>query len=78
MGGQSSEIRLKIVAVALEVERPELRLGLVQEVAFGEEDLVVEPPQCLAYVYISSIVFLFGAQLDAIIRGQATGTLSGA
>jgi membrane protein len=32
----------------------------------------------MAYLYISAIVFLFGAQLDAIIRAQATGTLSGA
>lgn len=31
----------------------------------------------LAYLYISTTVFLFGAQLDAIIRAQATGTLSG-
>jgi uncharacterized BrkB/YihY/UPF0761 family membrane protein len=32
----------------------------------------------MAYLYTSTIVFLFGAQLDAIIRAQATGTLSGA
>ncbi len=32
----------------------------------------------MAYLYISAMVFLFGAQLDAIIRAQATGTLSGA
>jgi membrane protein len=32
----------------------------------------------MAYLYISTIVFLFGAQLDAIIRAQTTGTLSGA
>jgi membrane protein len=32
----------------------------------------------MAYLYISAIAFLFGAQLDAIIRAQATGTLSGA
>jgi membrane protein len=31
----------------------------------------------LAYLYISTTVFLFGAQLDAIIRAQATGALSG-
>jgi membrane protein len=31
----------------------------------------------MAYLYISSTAFLFGAQLDAIIRAQATGTLSG-
>jgi len=31
----------------------------------------------MAYLYISTIVFLFGTQLDAIIRAQATGTLSG-
>ena len=31
----------------------------------------------MAYLYISSTVFLFGAQLDAILRAQATGTLSG-
>lgn len=31
----------------------------------------------MAYLYISATVFLFGAQLDAIIRGQATGALSG-
>jgi membrane protein len=32
----------------------------------------------MAYLYISTIMFLFGTQLDAIIRAQATGTLSGA
>ncbi len=31
----------------------------------------------LAYLYVSTTAFLFGAQLDAIIRAQATGTLSG-
>ena len=31
----------------------------------------------MAYLYISTTAFLFGAQLDAIIRDQATGTLSG-
>jgi membrane protein len=31
-----------------------------------------------AYLYTSTTTFLFGAQLDAIIRAQATGTLSGA
>jgi membrane protein len=29
------------------------------------------------YLYTSTTTFLFGAQLDAIIRAQATGTLSG-
>ena len=32
----------------------------------------------MAYLYLSTTVFLFGAQLDAIIRARATGTLSGA
>jgi membrane protein len=32
----------------------------------------------MAYLYLSTTAFLFGAQLDAIIRAQATGTLSGA
>jgi len=32
----------------------------------------------IAYLYTSTTAFLFGAQLDAIIRAQATGTLSGA
>jgi membrane protein len=31
----------------------------------------------MAYLYTSTIVFLFGTQLDAIFRAQATGTLSG-
>jgi membrane protein len=31
----------------------------------------------IAYLYTSTTTFLFGAQLDAIIRAQATGTLSG-
>ena len=31
----------------------------------------------MAYLYISTTVFLFGAQLDAIIRVHATGMLSG-
>jgi membrane protein len=30
-----------------------------------------------AYLYTSTTTFLFGAQLDAIIRAQATGSLSG-
>lgn len=32
----------------------------------------------IAYLYTSTTAFLFGAQLDAIIRAQATGALSGA
>jgi membrane protein len=31
----------------------------------------------MGYLYLSTTVFLFGAQLDAIIRAQATGSLSG-
>jgi membrane protein len=31
----------------------------------------------MGYLYISTTAFLFGAQLDAIIRSQATGELSG-
>jgi membrane protein len=31
----------------------------------------------MAYLYISATVFLFGAQLDAIIRAQATGCAAG-
>jgi len=31
----------------------------------------------MAYLYTSTTAFLFGAQLDAIIRAQATGVLSG-
>jgi membrane protein len=31
----------------------------------------------MAYLYISTTAFLFGAQLDAIIRAQSTGALSG-
>jgi membrane protein len=30
-----------------------------------------------AYLYVSTTAFLFGTQLDAIIRAQATGALSG-
>ena len=43
--------------------------------AFGSLAAVIV---VMAYLYTSTIVFLFGAQLDAIIRAQATGTLSGA
>jgi membrane protein len=32
----------------------------------------------MAYLYLSTTVFLFGTQLDAIIRAHTTGTLSGA
>jgi membrane protein len=32
----------------------------------------------MAYLYTSTTVFLFGAQVDAIIRAHATGTPSGA
>lgn len=31
----------------------------------------------MAYVYVSTIAFLFGAQLDAIIRARATGSRAG-
>jgi len=31
----------------------------------------------IAYLYTSTTAFLFGAQLDAILRAQATGTLAG-
>jgi membrane protein len=31
----------------------------------------------MAYLYVSTTVFLFGTQLDAIIRAHVTGTLSG-
>jgi membrane protein len=44
------------------------------ESAFGNLAAVIV---VMAYLYISSTVFLFGAQLDAIIRAQATGALSG-
>jgi membrane protein len=43
--------------------------------AFGSLASVIV---AMAYLYISTTAFLFGAQLDAIIRAQATGTLSGA
>ena len=42
--------------------------------AFGSLAAVIV---VMAYLYISTTVFLFGAQLDAIIRAQATGALSG-
>ena len=42
--------------------------------AFGSLASVIV---AMAYLYISTTAFLFGAQLDAIIRAQATGTLSG-
>jgi membrane protein len=42
--------------------------------AFGSLASVIV---ALAYLYISTTAFLFGAQLDAIIRAQTTGTLSG-
>jgi membrane protein len=42
--------------------------------AFGSLAAVIV---AMAYLYISTTVFLFGAQLDAIIRAQATGALSG-
>ena len=44
------------------------------ESAFGSLATVIV---VMAYLYISTTVFLFGAQLDAIIRAQATGALSG-
>jgi membrane protein len=43
--------------------------------AFGSLASVIV---AVAYLYISTTAFLFGAQLDAIIRAQTTGTLSGA
>jgi membrane protein len=44
------------------------------ESAFGSLAAVIV---AMAYLYISTTAFLFGAQLDAIIRAQATGALSG-
>jgi membrane protein len=44
------------------------------ESAFGSLAAVIV---VMAYLYISTTVFLFGAQLDAIFRAQATGTLTG-
>ena len=44
------------------------------ESAFGSLATVIV---VMAYLYISTTAFLFGAQLDAIIRAQATGALSG-
>jgi membrane protein len=42
--------------------------------AFGSLAAVIV---VMAYLYTSTVVFLFGTQLDAIIRAQATGMLSG-
>jgi membrane protein len=44
------------------------------ESAFGSLAVAIV---VMAYLYISTTVFLFGTQLDAIIRAQATGALSG-
>lgn len=44
------------------------------ESAFGSLAAVII---LMAYLYISTTVFLFGTQLDAIIRAQATGALTG-
>lgn len=44
------------------------------ESAFGSLAAVIV---VTGYLYISTTAFLFGAQLDAIIRAQSTGTLSG-
>jgi len=44
------------------------------ESAFGNLAVVIV---ALGYLYLSSTVFLFGAQLDAILRAQSTGSLSG-
>ena len=48
--------------------------GRLVRVGFGSLAAVLV---VMAYLYLSTTVFLFGAQLDAIIRAQATGTLSG-
>jgi membrane protein len=44
------------------------------ESVFGNLSAVIV---AMAYLYVSTTAFLFGAQLDAIIRAQATGALSG-
>jgi uncharacterized BrkB/YihY/UPF0761 family membrane protein len=44
------------------------------ESAFGSLAAVIV---VTGYPYISTTAFLFGAQLDATIRAQATGALSG-
>jgi membrane protein len=44
------------------------------ETVFGSlADVIV----AMAYLYISTVTFLFGAQVDAIVRHQATGCVSG-
>jgi membrane protein len=49
------------------------KLGSYESV-FGSLAAVIV---AMAYLYISTTVFLLGTQLDAIIRGQSTGALSG-
>jgi len=49
------------------------KLGSYESV-FGSLAAVIV---AMGYLYISTTVFLLGAQLDAIIRGQSTGALSG-
>jgi uncharacterized BrkB/YihY/UPF0761 family membrane protein len=55
---------------------PEIRthVSAADESVFGGLASVIV---VIAYLYISTTAFLFGAQLDGIIRAQATGTLSG-
>ena len=49
------------------------KLGSYESV-FGSLAAVIV---AMGYLYISTTVFLLGTQLDAIIRGQSTGALSG-
>jgi len=44
------------------------------ETVFGSLASVIV---AMAYIYVSTIVFLFGAQVDAIIRAEVTGAPSG-
>ena len=44
------------------------------ESLFGSLAVVIV---AMAYLYVSTTVFLLGAQLDAILRGVSTGALNG-
>ena len=52
-GCRSVWVGLQVVAVALEVEAAELGLGLSEQVALAEEDLVVEPSQRLVFASVA-------------------------
>ena len=67
----------KTLDPAYEKLTPEQRSRTIRRIAGFFRPYRIAVIVVMAYLYLSTTSFLFGAQLDAIIRAQATGALSG-